>query len=134
MPAGLLLPVGCPAEPSTLSVVSSTRRGGPAVCVGKQESPCELMLPLQLPVVAGEWQSNTTLGGGAIHHLPGRPVDTGVLSPLFASPGAFRKIEPPPENRGGFTSQSAFPTSLKQSAGEATLTCVFKRGQSTGTE
>lgn len=54
---------------------------------------------LQLQLVAGEWQSNTTVGGDDIYHLCSRALKAGGLEALFSSPSIFKKIEPPSKNQ-----------------------------------
>lgn len=88
---------------------------------------------LQLQIVAGEWQSNTTVRGGAVHHLCGRALKPGGVSALFSSLSVFKKIEPPSKTSRDFTLKSEFLASLEQSEGAAILICIFERGQSVGT-
>lgn len=49
--------------------------------------------------MAGEWQSNTTVGEDDIYHLCSRALKAGGLEALFSSPSIFKKIEPPSKNQ-----------------------------------
>lgn len=105
------------------------------LCVhSKAEDPCQFMPLLQLQIVAGEWQSNTTVRGDALHSLHRGTLKTGGLSALFSSLSTLKKIEPPSKKSRGFTLKLEFLASLDQSECVAILICIFRRGQSLETK
>lgn len=105
------------------------------LCVHSKAGDLHQFMPLlQLQTVAGEWQSNTTVRGGAIHSLHRGALKTGGLSALFSSASIFKKIEPASKKSRGFTLKLEFLASLDQPECVAILICIFRRRQSIETK